>query len=157
MQIIDWQRPHIVPRFYCSRNVFGLHSCVGLLDPENMGFAVEVVFLSCPRLDDTYYTRILFLMTTYRRVLILPTSWVISPSGLAAAIFELRLLVWSHNIQSWSIGLLDPEKKGFAIEIVSLSCLNVEMCTRSNDPLWRCVTFYFLAVLVLTVWKHFSG
>jgi len=50
-----------------------------------------------------------------------------STSGLAAAILDLSLPVRSDSIVDTSVGLLDPENIGSAIEIALLSHVHMEL------------------------------
>jgi hypothetical protein len=47
--------------------------------------------------------------------------------ALTAAILDLLLPVWSYSILSVSVGLLDLENGGIAVEIVSLGGLEAEI------------------------------
>ena len=76
---------------------------IEMLDPENMGVAFGILFLSQLQAE----------------IKVLPV-WV-------AAMLDFRLPVWSHSIQTTSIGLLDPENIGVAVGISFLSLLEAEI------------------------------
>ena len=76
---------------------------IELRDPENMGVAFGISFLSHLQAE----------------IKVLPV-WV-------AAMLDFRLPVWSHSIQTTSIGLLDPENIGVAVGISFLSLLEAEI------------------------------
>ena len=56
-----------------------------------------------------------------------PTSWDINSSGLEAAILYFSLPVWLYSILLSSVGMLDPENVGLAVEISFLSYLQAEI------------------------------
>ena len=58
---------------------------------------------------------------------ILSRSWDISTSGLAAAIFKIRLPITSGSIRIIAIELLDPENGGLVVGTASLSGLEAEI------------------------------
>ena len=79
---------------------------IELRDPENMGVAFGISFLSHLQAE----------------------IWVL-PVWMAAMLdmLDFRLPVWSHSIQTTSIELLDPENIGVAVGISFLSLLEAEI------------------------------
>ena len=71
------------------------NTSIELLDPDNMGVAVGISFLSHLQAE----------------ILVFPV--------LVAAILDFRLPVWSHSIQTTSIELLDPKNIGVPLEFRS--------------------------------------
>jgi hypothetical protein len=53
-------------------------------------------------------------------------------SNHQAAILDFRLPVWSHNIETTCIELLDPENTGVAVEILFLTHLQAEILECGN-------------------------
>ena len=72
-----------------------------------------------------------------------------------AAIFDFPLPVWSHNIPSITVGLLDPKNIGVAVEIMFLTGVEAEI---HGGIVYPMLATYVCKRRLATLWgKVFPG